>query len=169
MLQDDISENKFGLFDKTLSEQKVVLKLFKGYIYSETDNKNITIEDGILSNGILFIGPINENINLKNIAKDLYKVDVESWNQTFHKSFSTVENTDYETLVIEQLVHYITTYGFKELNIYDKDTVYIPKEKLEIPELKDDIKLTIIKPLTEKEVQDKVMDLLCSGIALSKF
>lgn len=168
MLQDDTLENKFGLFDKTLLEQKVVLKLFKGYIYSETDNKDITIEDGILSNGILFIGPINKDINLKNIAKDLYKVDVESWNQTFHKSFSTVENTDYETLVIEQLVHYITTYGFKELNIYDKDTVYIPKEKLEIPELKDDVKLTIIKPLTEKEVQDKVMDLLCSGIALSK-
>ena len=80
MLQDDTLENKFGLFDKTLSEQKVVLKLFKGYIYSETDDKDITIEDGIL-----FIGPINENINLKNIAKDLYKVDVESWNQTFHK------------------------------------------------------------------------------------
>ena len=45
MLQDDTLENKFGLFDKTLSEQKVVLKLFKGYIYSETDNKDITIED----------------------------------------------------------------------------------------------------------------------------
>lgn len=79
-----------------------------------------------------------------------------------------VADTDIEQLVIEQMVHYITTYGFKYLNIYDENTVYIPVENLEIPLIGvDKIGITIIKGYTKDELKTKLMDVLQTGIALS--
>ena len=47
--------------------------------------------------------------------------------------------------------------------------VYIPKEKLDIPDLNiDGIKLVVIKGYTKKELKDKLLNLLGSGIALSE-
>ena len=89
-------------------------------------------------------------------------------NATFHKSWAKVKNASMEQLVMEQLVHYLTTYGFEALGIYNEDSVYIPKEKLEIPELKEGIKLVVIKGYTEQEIKDKVIKLLQSGIALKE-
>jgi len=71
-------------------------------------------------------------------------------------------------LVIEQLFHYITTYGYEYLGIYDKDSVYIPNEKLEIPKLKNGITLTVIKGYTKKELKEKLLELLKRGIALKE-
>jgi len=92
----------------------------------------------------------------------------EKMNATFHKSWAKVKNASMEQLVMEQLVHYLTTYGFEALGIYNEDSVYIPKEKLEIPELKEGIKLVVIKGYTEQEIKDKVIKLLQSGIALKE-
>jgi len=89
-------------------------------------------------------------------------------NASFHKSWGKVKDVSIEQLIIEQLVHYFTTYGFNELGIYNEDSVYIPNEKLEIPEIKEDIKLTVIKGYTKEELKQKLLNLLQSGIALSK-
>lgn len=89
-------------------------------------------------------------------------------NASFHKSWDKVKDASTEQLVIEQIIHYFTTYGFERLGIYNKDTVYIPKEKLEIPEIEEDIKLTVINGYTKEELKGKLVDLLQSGIALSE-
>jgi len=73
-----------------------------------------------------------------------------------------------EQLVMEQLIHYFTTYGFKDMGIYSEESVYIPSEKLDIPELKEDIKLTVIKGYTKEELKEKLMKMLSSGIALKE-
>lgn len=87
-------------------------------------------------------------------------------NSSFHKSWNKIKNTDLETLAIEQLVHYITTYGFERLGIYSSDTIYIPKEKLKVPNLQNELPLLVIKGLTKKELKEKLILLLSSGIAL---
>lgn len=89
-------------------------------------------------------------------------------NQSFHKSWAKVRDASDEQLVLEQIVHYLTTYGFEELGIYSEDSVYIPAEQLNAPELKDGIRLVVIKGLTKEEIKDKLLDLLGSGIALHK-
>lgn len=141
--------------------QLSVLRLFKGFI--GVDSKDY-IEDGF-KYGLLVPKSAPEEV-FKEAVK-LYGKDGEKWNQTFHKSWEKVEKAPIEQLVLEQIVHYITTYGFEELGIYDKNSVYIPKEKLEIPELDKDIELIKIRAYSEKEVADKLMDMLKSGIALS--
>lgn len=143
--------------------EKEILRLFKGYL----GNKSEVFSKEGLKYGLL-IPNTASNIVVKE-AIDMYGKKGEEWNNTFHKSFQKVKETPLEILIEQQIVHYITTYGFESLGFYDKDTVYIPRESLEIPELVDDkIELIPIKPMTEEELSKKLMILLTSGIALSK-
>lgn len=120
---------------------------------------NKTMKHGfILDPNIDFI--VNNIINVIGInGKNL--------NSSFHKSWKKVKYERMENLVMDQLVHYITTYGFEQLGIFDSDRVFIPNEKLEVPEIKDDFSLLYIKALTKEEILEKIID-LCSGIALGQ-
>jgi hypothetical protein len=91
----------------------------------------------------------------------------EQINTTFHKSWNKIKTATIEQLVIEQIIHYITTYGFEALGFYSDKTVYIPAENLKIPEINIDIfKITVIKGYTIKQFEEKILNLLQSGIAL---
>lgn len=103
-----------------------------------------------------------------NIIKDEYGLTAEQMNASFHKSWAKIREASIEQLVLEQVIHYITTYGYEALGVYDESTVYIPNEKLDIPELKENIKLVIIKGYTKKELKKKLLNMLNSGIALKK-
>jgi len=143
--------------------EKEVLRLFKSYLGEKSESFS---KEG-LKYGLLIPDTANENI-IKEAIKQ-YGKDGEKWNQTFHKDFEIVKNAPIEDLIAQQLIHYMTTYGFESLGFYDQDLVYLPKEKLEIPELVvDSIELLPIRPITEKELTEKLMILLTSGIALSK-
>ena len=143
--------------------EKEVLRLFKGFL---GEKSNSVSEEG-LKYGLLIPSSASETVVKE--AIELYGKDGQKWNQTFHKDFEIVRNAPIEDLIAQQIMHYITTYGFESLGMYDTDLVYIPKEKLEIPELNvDNIELISIKPLTPTELTDKLMTLLTSGIALSE-
>ncbi len=102
-------------------------------------------------------------------VEEAFAVSPEALNSSFHKSWEKVATADIEQLVIEQIVHYITTYGFQAAGIYSEDTVYIPNENLEIPDLDEKgISLTVIRGLTKKELKEKLMVMLESGIALAE-
>ena len=153
---------------------KALLRLFKCYEFNDTfvknndDDKNKLMEQG-LKHGILFEDP-SYNIPPEIVIGciDMYGIKPEEWNNTFHKSFKTVIDTPINVLVAQQLIHYFTTYGLESLDLYNKDLVYIPAEKLEIPEFEGNIKLVVIHALTKEQIHNKLIDLLSSGIALSR-
>ena len=142
------------------------LRLFKGYTISEDEFYDGKLRENAYGNGILFLEEPSPAVLEK--ALELYGKDGEKWNQTFHKSFSTVRDTPIVTLIAQQLIHYFTTYGLESLGLYNEDLVYIPHEQLDIPELEEDIPMIVIHKLSEQELKDKLMILLTSGIALSK-
>ena len=148
------------------------LRLFKGYTLNDTEDlkSNEQLFEEGLKYGVLLpnIPQISEAQDIFDIAVNMYGKDGEKWNQTFHKSFATVRDTDYMTLVMQQLIHYFTTYGLESLGYMNNDLVYIPHESLEIPELNEDVPLVVIKELSAKELGEKLMTLLSSGIALSE-
>ncbi len=109
--------------------EKEVLRLFKSYLGEKSENFS---KEG-LKYGILIPDTASEEIIKEAIEQ--YGKDGEKWNQTFHKDFEIVKNAPIEDLIMQQLIHYITTYGFESLGFYDNNLVYLPKEKLEIPEL----------------------------------
>ncbi|MEM7782353.1 MAG: hypothetical protein AAF623_03300 [Planctomycetota bacterium] len=88
-------------------------------------------------------------------------------NSAFHKSWKTIEDLSLEALVLQQIVHYATTYGYESLGIFDSDLVYIPKEKLEIPELESQVPLIRIKAMTAAEIQSAILS-IGSGVALAE-
>lgn len=124
-------------------------------------------------------------------------ITAEKLNNSFHKSWVKVKEANIEQLVVEQIAHYLTTYGKESPGEYVEEKgeqwgvdnlgekiiglgdfksdkvggsyIYIPKEKLEIPLLDvEGIRLVVIKGYTKKELKEKLMNLLGSGIALSK-
>jgi len=92
----------------------------------------------------------------------------EQMNNSFQKSWQKVKEAELTQLVVEQLIHYITTYGFERLGIYEKNSVYIPKADLSIPDLTEDVKLVIIRGYTKDELKAKLQAILESGIALAE-
>lgn len=141
-----------------------IMYLFKAYLIDEKD-KEFSPNIDALKKGILIDKNISEDI--VQLAINLWGIDGFILNQTFHKSINKVISASDEELLMTQILHYITTYSFEELGIYNKDLVYIPNEKLEVPELESDIKLINIVPVTKKELREKLWDLITSGIALS--
>jgi len=93
----------------------------------------------------------------------------EQANSAFHKSWRKVKEASIERLVMEQLVHYITTYGFEAMGVYSEESVYIPKEKLEVPEIDvENFEFMVIRGYTKAELEEKILGLLESGVALGE-
>lgn len=89
-------------------------------------------------------------------------------NNSFHKSWEKIKTASIEQLIFEQIIHYMTTYGAEEWGVFKEDNVFIPAEKLEIPELGVGLKLTVIKGYTKVELKEKLLNMLKSGIALKE-
>ena len=169
-------KTKRGKIDKKLLEKTIK----KGFMFSPEVVYNYSDYDKLI----------------KLVEKTL-GITAEKLNSSFHKSWIKVKEADLEQLVVEQLVHYLTTYG-KEcpeeyieekgeqwgvdnlggkiigLKDFKSDKVgsnyiYIPKEKLDIPDIDiEGIRLVVIKGYTKKELKDKLLSLLSSGIALKE-
>jgi hypothetical protein len=94
-------------------------------------------------------------------------LSADQMNQTFHKSWQKIQDAPIIQLVLEQIMHYFTTYGFEQIGCFSHTTVYIPPEKLEIPKLETEgLTLIVIRGYTSSELKTKLIQLLASGIAL---
>ncbi|MCV6636573.1 hypothetical protein [Candidatus Albibeggiatoa sp. nov. NOAA] len=138
----------------------------------QVDNKQAkTIDPATLErtiqNGFVLDPAISVDDKLLDVIESVVGISGEKANAAFHKSWTVIQNSTIKQLVSHQIAHYITTYGFKSLGIYQKESVYIPHEILELPDIQTDIPLTVIKAMTKEEVLEKIID-LGSGIALAQ-
>lgn len=107
-----------------------------------------------------------------------YKDDVIEWlennistskqlNASFHKSWSLILKSSNEELVIQQLIHYFSTYGLDSLGLYNSDYIYIPNEVLDLNGL-DTLPIRVINVISNEDLKNKCLSLLSSGIALKQ-
>ncbi|MBS9779403.1 MAG: hypothetical protein KGV51_02130 [Moraxellaceae bacterium] len=161
------------------------LKLFKAVLIDDKDNLQTNSETNleinwekyqqILAKTLPFGYLLDPCIPLHRIdnkflatINEVLGLSAEQANQTFHKSWQTVANSSYEQLVAQQIAHYITTYGFEALGVYQQDSVYIPNEVLEIPNLQlDTLNVQVVQAITADKLIEKVIS-LASGIALAE-
>ncbi|WP_298416759.1 hypothetical protein [uncultured Kordia sp.] len=87
------------------------------------------------------------------------KLNGNDLNKTFYKSWSTIQNYARGQFLIDQIKHYISTYGSNF-----QAEIYIPAEVLNIPDTK--LSYKVIKAYTVAEMQEKCLSLLQSGMAL---
>jgi len=159
---------------------KSTIRLFKAVPITATITKkdkeiNNFIMENTIKKGFIFSPQVIANYTeeelkeLINIIDEELGLSSEQMNSTFHKSWNKVKTASMEQLVMEQIIHYMTTYGFKDLGIYSDAGVYIPNEKLDIPNLDiDGINLIVIKGYTKSEIKKKLVEMLQSGIALKE-
>jgi hypothetical protein len=89
------------------------------------------------------------------------KLNGKELNKTFHKSFEKVRNSSRFELYVEQIRHYISTYGSNF-----QDEIYIPDEVLKIPKLK--LTYKIIPGISKEDMVERCLNTLRSGIALTE-
>lgn len=87
-------------------------------------------------------------------------LDGNDLNKTFHKSWEKIKNSSRYELLVDQLKHYISTYGSNF-----EDDIYIPNEVLDLPDVK--LSYKVIKAYTIDELTGKCLSILNSGIALT--
>ena len=150
-----------------MKEYESILRLFKGIAYREGDNITDKPSEKALKQGIYISSGFPEEVIDEAIKQ--YGRNGEEANQTFHKSLFKVATEDLIKLYIEQAIHYFTTYGFEELGIYNEESVYIPREKLDIPELQvDSIPFVVIRPITAEAIKELIRNMITVNLALSK-
>jgi hypothetical protein len=152
-------------------ESILTLRLFNSVIIDNTEPdyekfRNTAINT--IPNGYV-IDPIAVNYSelpeLITQCNELF-VDGSKANSSFHKSWKKIKETSHNLLAVEQVIHYITTYGFKALGIFSEQTIYIPEEELNIPEPTENMPITVINGITSLQAQTKCIELLNSGAAL---
>jgi hypothetical protein len=89
------------------------------------------------------------------------KLDGFGLNKTFHKSWDKIFKSSRTELLIEQIRHYISTYGSNF-----QEEIYIPNEILDVPDLK--VMFKVVKSYSKEQLTKKCLDLLQSGIALKE-
>jgi hypothetical protein len=149
------------------------LRLFKS-LPVETHDVPATVDEAAikatLAKGFVLAPEVVANYpdssHILALVEQAYGRDSEALNASFHKSFAKVRDTSLEQLVFEQMVHYLTTYGAETLGVYSQESVFIPGERLDAPELKDGVRLIVIRGLTKDELKAELLKLLGSGIAL---
>lgn len=155
---------------------EAILRLFKA-LPINTKNKALPTEallEETIKRGFVFSPEVifnykNDILHLLDSIEKAHGITGEKANTTFHKNWAKVKYASIEQLVIEQIIHYFTTYGAESVGLYDEDYVYIPKERLDVPGIDiDEIKLVVIKGYTKEELKDKLLKLLVSGIALKE-
>jgi hypothetical protein len=157
---------------------KATIKLFKAVPIKKKITKKASkfqkeILENTISKGYIFAPEVFGNYTNVELVQLITFIDVsldgEQLNATFHKSWNKVKTASMEQLVMEQIVHYITTYGFEALGIYDKNSVFMPNETLNVPDLKpEELKLIVIRGYTKDELKEKVLQMLYSGVALKE-
>jgi len=154
-----------------------LIRLFKAVEIKSVGEREASKDllEKTIKNGFIFSPEVIYNysdVELESLADLVGKeigLTLREMNNAFHKSWGKVKEAKIEQLIIEQLIHYFTTYGFKQLGIFSEDSIYIPNEKLELPEVNvDNFVLNIIKGYTIEEIKEKVIKLLKSGIALKE-
>lgn len=150
---------------------KLSLKLFNVILVDNDIESSDLKLDKTLKHGFI-LNPIVANKDEDKVNSIIqYLIDNKltgaDLNKTFHKSWRIIQLSTREELLIEQLLHYITTYGFKELGIYSDSTIYIPNEELNVPFV-GKLPLTVILPITKDELINKCVDLFRKGIALKE-
>lgn len=132
------------------------LKLFNAVLYKENTETSFVSEQGyVIEPGALWAK--------KEIASffENEKLDGFGLNKTFHKSWKKIYKSSHNELLLEQITHYISTYGSNF-----QDEIYIPNQVLKTPDFK--IKFKVVRGLSKEELTTKCLKLLQSGIALKE-
>ncbi|MCR4791518.1 MAG: hypothetical protein K5871_02085 [Lachnospiraceae bacterium] len=145
-----------------------VLQLFKVIPVQAIGRDDFSPEE-CLRNGFVVIKdgrPVSVCQDVYKYCRKYYGVDVKELNETFHKSFGTVQNMSDDEYYFCQFLHYLTTYGAEEFGI--KCDTFVPEEDIEYPDSPLSFsEITVIKTVPEEKIIEMIDDHLRSTVSPS--
>ena len=150
--------------DKTMGKIKSVdytplIKMFNACIVDDTCAINPEIVNGYaMSRGYV----VHPDVCNEHVFKFVKEVAVNP-NATFYKTMVDVVSKNRYELLIDQIVHYMTTYGTD----FALGNGFVPND-MDFSEVPDWTVFKAINPISESELYDKCIRMLVSGIALNK-
>lgn len=152
---------------------RAAIRLFKCVLIDErkASKHDETIYQETMPHGFILSQNLIANYpdlgRLVQVVKEEMGLSGAQMNASFHKSWGKVRDASMEQLVIEQMIHYLTTYGYEHLGIYDEDTVYFPCEALDVPGIDPtEFKFIVISGVGVDFLKERLLKLLNSGAAL---
>lgn len=162
-------EDVFKFVQATLSLFKAAPNLEIEKFPKFTLNNEKNLANGFFVTERAFkVCPIIATDAFRPFLKDKFGYDIFELNQGFYKSFQTVANSSPKKILVNKLLHYMSTYGMEQHGIFDRDLVYIPNDALELPENAKPVKITIIDTIENAEIEARTLKMLQSGVALSE-
>lgn len=136
--------------------QETLLKYFKSALETDVKDSYEVFTRFSMCYGYI-AHPLICNDNVKKFIIDNEDID---YNSTFYKSWNDIISKDNLDLYIDQILHYVSTYGTNF-----EGTPYIPNDKadVDIPPFKD---FKFLLPITPLEACERCLNMLYSGIAL---
>lgn len=134
----------------------------------ELDNEKNISNGFFVTEEAFKVCPCVADEKIFDFMKKKFGYNIFELNQSFYKSFQTVAESSPQKILANKLLHYMTTYGFESLGIFDSEMVFIPNEKLELPENSEPIKITVINFLDKKEIETRTLKMIMTGAALSE-
>ena len=148
--------------------QRAILRLFNAVLTDtqSSGSHRLDVTERSLRHGYILDPSINpDDFLLNNIENIVGRSGIKA-NSAFHKSWDIVRNTSMEQLVGQQIIHYLTTYGFESLGIYKKESVFIPHEVLELPAINEDLPLIVIKAINLRDLEKAIVELVWCDMQL---
>lgn len=131
------------------------------------DNEKNLANGFFITDEAFKVCPCLADENFFPFLKDKFGYDIFELNQGFYKSFGTVASSTPQKLLINKLLHYMSTYGMESLGIFDRELVYLPNDALELPEDAKPIKIAVISAIGNDEIKARAVKMIQSGAALS--
>lgn len=96
-----------------------------------------------------------------------YFASQSQWNRTFFEDWNQVKTISDPEAFVHQWLHYLTVF-FKDVGFLNEDYIHIPKKEITESVPENLTKLFVIKSITKEEVEQKIIDIVSSGAALSQ-
>ena len=161
---------------KILNFVKAVLNLFKAVpnLANENfppytlDNERNLARGFFVTERAFKVCPCVADKKIREFIKKNFGYDIFELNRGFYKSFETVANSTPQKILVNKLLHYMSTYGMESFGIFERELVYIPNDALELPEDAKPVKITVIDTIDAAEIKIRVNNLIQSGAALAE-
>lgn len=155
---------------------KSVLNLFKAvpnlegekFPHYDLDNEKNLANGFFITERAFKVCPCVADAKILSFIKEKFGYNIFELNQGFYKSFRTVTELTPQQILINKLLHYMSTYGMERLGIFDRELVYIPNDALELPTDAKPVKITIIDAIENNEIESRAVKMIKSGVALSE-
>lgn len=159
----------FSFVKAVLSLFKAVPNLESGQFASYTLNNERNLANGFFITERAFKScPCVAATGIVDFIKSKFGYNIFELNQGFYKSFRTVTELTPQKILINKLLHYMSTYGMEALGIFDRELVYIPNDALELPADAKPVKITVIDTIDNAEIEMRTVKMIQSGAALSE-